>query len=304
MKKKTTVGKTQWSILQKILITMRLTMFLVILGVSQVFAGQGFSQSSNLTLTLKNSSIENILFQIEEQSEYTFLYNKDLVDVKRRIDIDVKDKNIDAILFAIFKGQDVKIHKVNNNIIISPKFISRQDKKTVSGKVTDKSNQPLPGVTILIKGTTQGTVTGIDGNYSLPSVPVDATLVFSFVGMKTQEVPVSGRSSINVTMQEETIGIEEVVAIGYGTIKKADLTGAVSVVKPDEFKNITALSVGDAMQGLVPGVNIRSSGNIGSEPVVEIRGLGNFTNNNPLYVIDGLPTTGNRDFNVNDIKSI
>ncbi len=291
MKKKTTVGKTQWSILQKILITMRLTMFLVILGVSQVFAGQGFSQSSNLTLTLKNSSIENILFQIEEQSEYTFLYNKDLVDVRRRIDIDVKDKNIDAILFAIFKGQDVKIHKVNNNIIISPKFISRQDKKTVSGKVTDKSNQPLPGVTVLIKGTTQGTVTGVDGNYSLSDVPGDATLVFSFVGMRTQEVPVAGSTSINVTMQEETIGIEEVVAIGYGTVKKSDLTGSVVSLNEDDLNQVNPVSIDQLLQGRAAGVQVTQSSHApGGGVSVRIRGTGSITaGQEPLYVIDGFP---------------
>lgn len=190
---------------------------------------------------------------------------------------------------------------------VAPTFATESDQgqqRSLSGQVTDASGNPLPGVTVVIEGTTVGTITDSDGNYSLSNVPENATLQFSFVGMRTQDIVVGTQTSINVVLEEDIFGIEEVVAIGYGTVRKADLTGAVSVVRADEFKNVAALSVGNAIQGLVAGVNIRSSGGIGSEPVVEIRGLGNFTNNNPLYIIDGLPTTGNRDFNVNDIESI
>jgi len=195
---------------------------------------------------------------------------------------------------------------IDRKIILAPSYLSDspQPGKNVTGKVTDSSGNPLPGVSVIIKGTATGVVTDINGNFSMTNIPDDATLQFSFVGMQLKEVVVGNKTEINITLEEETIGIEEVVAIGYGTVRKADLTGAVSVVRADEFKNVAALSVGNALQGLVPGVNIRASGGIGSEPVVEIRGLGNFTNNNPLYVIDGLPTTGNRDFNVNDIETV
>ncbi|NOY97503.1 MAG: TonB-dependent receptor plug domain-containing protein, partial [Chlorobi bacterium] len=268
---------------------MKLTWFLILALTLQTSASL-WSQTTSMSIKLKNTSLLELFMHIEKNSEYRFFYNNDDVDVGQKVSVNAENMAIGDILKEVFKGLPYSFRELHNNMILvesksnhvrTDSFL--QQKKPVSGKVTDKSNQPLPGVTILIKGTTQGVVTDSDGNYSLPSVPIDATLVFSFVGMKTQEVPVAGRSSIDITMQEETIGIEEVVAIGYGTIKKADLTGAVSVIKPDEFKNITALSVGNAMQGLVPGVNIRSSGNIGSEPVVEIRGLGNFTNNNPLY---------------------
>ncbi len=288
---------------------MKLTFFFFLIGLMQVSASL-YSQTTKLKLEMRNKKVVEVLEEIEKQSEFRFAYSSEYIDMNRRVSVELNEKSIEETLQVLFAGTGVKYVIRNRHIMLYPKDMDLysesifSQQKNITGKVTDANGQSLPGVTILIKGTTQGVVTDADGNYSLPSVPIDATLVFSFVGMRTQEVPVAGRTSINVTMQEETIGIEEVVAIGYGTIKKADLTGAVSVIKSDEFKNITALSVGDAMQGLVSGVNIRSSGNIGSEPVVEIRGLGNFTNNNPLYVIDGLPTTGNRDFNVNDIKSI
>ncbi len=188
--------------------------------------------------------------------------------------------------------------------LLIPFTFFAQNQIKISGKVLDSSGEIIPGVTVMVKGTSIGTITDMDGQYVLSDVASDGTLLFSFIGMTTKEIPVNGAKEINVVLENETIGLDEVVAIGYGTVKKADLTGAVSVVKSDEFKNVTALNVGDAIQGLVSGVNVRSSGGIGSEPTVEIRGLGNFTNNNPLYIIDGLPTSGNRDFNTNDIESI
>jgi TonB-linked SusC/RagA family outer membrane protein len=246
-----------------------------------------------------------ILDEIENQSEFYFLFNEKLIDLNRKVDIQVKDKEIMEILGDLFKGHNVAFQVVDRKIVLSPKnVVELQQNKNVQGQVTNESGEALPGVTIAIKGTSQGTITDLDGNYSLNNVTGETVLVFSFVGMAVQEVLVGAQSTINVVMLEDAIGLEEVVAIGYGTIKKADLTGAVSVVKAEDFKNITALSVGNAIQGLVAGVNVRSSGGIGSEPVVEIRGLGNFTNNNPLYIIDGLPTSGNRDFNVNDIESV
>src|SRR5690554_1426096 len=118
----------------------------------------------------------------------------------------------------------------DRKIILAPSFLAEdaQQQRSVSGKVTDSGGQPLPGVTVVVKGTTQGTVTNADGNYSLTNISEDATLVFSFVGMRTQEVVVGNQTSINVTMEQETIGLEEVVAVGYGTQKKINLTGSVT----------------------------------------------------------------------------
>lgn len=179
-----------------------------------------------------------------------------------------------------------------------------QDYK-ISGKLTERSGGPLPGVNITEKGTQNGTVTGPDGYYSISVSGPNAILAFSYVGYMGQELTTTGRTTIDVVLKLDVESLEEIVVIGYGTIKKRDLTGAVSVINTEGFRNVQSLSIGDAIQGLASGVSVRSNGNIGSEPDIKIRGIGNISNNNPLYVIDGFITTGGiRDLNVNDIESV
>ncbi len=289
---------------RKRFIMMRNTVLILLISAFQVIASGSYSQTTQLSIKLTGATVKEVLTEIENQSEFYFLYNSELIDVVKKVDISVKNEKVDDILSRLFNEEDVNVIIKDRYIVLTPSGTVGLQQNVITGTITDRSGQTLPGVTVFVKGTNTGTISNEDGNYTIANVHAEATLVFSFVGMQTYEVFVGNQTKINVVMEEGTIGIEEVVAIGYGTVKKSDLTGAVSVVKAEEFKNVTALSVGDAMQGLVAGVNIRSSGGIGSEPVVEIRGLGNFTNNNPLYIIDGLPTTGNRDFNVNDIESI
>jgi TonB-linked SusC/RagA family outer membrane protein len=175
----------------------------------------------------------------------------------------------------------------------------------IGGKVTESNGNPLPGVNILEKGTYNGSVTDLDGNYTLTVSKNDAVLVYSYIGYLSQEIVAGGQKAINIVLELDIASMEEIIVIGYGTIKKKDLTGAVSVVNTDGFKNVQSLSVGEAIQGLASGVNVRSNGDIGSEPNIKIRGIGNISNNNPLYVIDGFITTGGlRDLNVNDIESV
>lgn len=176
--------------------------------------------------------------------------------------------------------------------------------RAISGIVRFQDSSPVPGAFIYVKSNTSiGTTSDVDGRWSL-SVPPDAVLVFSFIGTKTQEVPVGNRSTIDVVLENDTEMIDEMVVIGYGSVKKSDLTGAVSVVKTDEFKNKMNLSIGDALQGMAAGVSVRSGGDIGSLPSIQIRGTANLTNNDPLYVIDGMPTSNSAEFNVDDIETI
>lgn len=175
---------------------------------------------------------------------------------------------------------------------------------TVKGTVTDSRGEPLIGVTIQLENSSVGTVTDSEGRFTLQNVSSDATLEVSYVGMTTQLIPLSGRTTLNITLSEDMELLEEVVVIGYQTIRKADLTGSVSVFNPDEMKNtIVTGSVGDAL-GTLPGVTVRTAGSPGSEGKVEIRGTGTFGNSTPLYVVDGVVSGANRDFNFNDIESI
>lgn len=174
---------------------------------------------------------------------------------------------------------------------------------TVSGKVVGTNGEAIVGATIVIKGTTRGTVTNTNGNYSLSNVPSNATLEFSFVGMETKDVKVANRSTINITMVESATGLNKVVVIGYGTRKKSDLTGSMTTVNVKAMKEYTTNDVTKALEGRVPGLSIQSGGEPGAVPIVKLRGVSSFNNSTPLYVIDGVPTPVN-NYPVSDIASI
>lgn len=176
--------------------------------------------------------------------------------------------------------------------------------QNVRGTVKDPDGFPVIGASVFVTGTQNGTVTDADGAYALSNVSSSATLQYSCIGYTTKDVQVAGRAVIDVILEEENEMLEEMVVIGYGTVKKKDLTGAVSVVKPEDFKNKNNTSIGDMLQGAASGVSVRSTGEIGGVPNIQIRGTGNLTNNDPLYVIDGMPTSNDINFNVNDIESI
>lgn len=176
---------------------------------------------------------------------------------------------------------------------------------TVKGSVTDTRKEPLIGVTVQVRGTIIGTITDIEGNFILLNVPVNAILEVSYVGMHTQLIELNGRTTIQVEMEEDTEILEEVVVVGYGTMKKSDLTGALSQVTGDELKNLPVRSVSDALQGKTAGVTVTSTGGSpGTPPTVRIRGVGTVNNNNPLYIVDGLPQTDIGWLNPNNIASM
>ncbi|MGV8093610.1 MAG: SusC/RagA family TonB-linked outer membrane protein [Mangrovibacterium sp.] len=272
---------------------MRLTFSICLFCILQSFAIGTFSQNQRLSINQKNISIENIIQMIEDKTDYYFMYSALTVDVKRTVDMEATNKSVPEILDDLFKDTDIS-WKINGRLIALSKMREStsvaQQPRTIAGKVTDSSGAPLPGVTVVVKGTTSGTITGVDGNYTLTNVPADAMLEFSFVGMKTQEIPVAGKTSINVIMTEETIGIEEVVAIGYGTSSKRKLSTAISSVKSDEITEIPISNVGDALTGRVAGVVAdNGDGNPGGKPVIRIRGYGSiYAGSEPLYVIDGM----------------
>lgn len=173
----------------------------------------------------------------------------------------------------------------------------------VRGKVTDEAKEGLPGVSISIKGTTSGNVTDLDGNFSI-AVDQGETLVFSFIGFTTQEIVYKGQNTLNVTMVSDTKVLDEIVVIGYQTVKKSDLTGSVAVVDTKEMKKSSAGTLVSQMQGLATGVNVRSTGRAGEDASIQIRGVGSLSNNSPLWVIDGMITNPGVDFNPADAESI
>jgi TonB-linked SusC/RagA family outer membrane protein len=304
-------------IVKKIPIAMRITCLLLCLIVFQLQAEDVYSQKTKISLDMKNTTIEKVLQTIEEKSDYHFLYNNKLVNVDRKVSVRVKNAAIADVLNKLFASEDVEYQVEGNQIILLPKEkvteivsgveFAQQQQKIITGKVTDTNGEPIIGATILIKGTSQGTVTDMDGNYTLQNVPEDGTLVFSYVGMQTQEIKVSNRTTIDVTMQEEAIALQEVVAIGYGTIRKSDLTGAVSSVSSEKISNRPVVNVSQALSGLAPGVEVfESSGTPTGKPRIRIRGDNSIhSSNDPLFVVDGVIGVSNIDlFNPNEIESI
>ena len=185
------------------------------------------------------------------------------------------------------------------------KSITQKGDITVKGKVVDENGESLPGATVQQKGSPRGTITDINGNFSV-TVPSDATLVISFVGYKNTEINVDGKADLgNITLSSDTKELEQVVVIGYGTQRKVDLTGAVSIVNTEEMKKVSHSNISTMLEGKVPGVQITSDGQPGADPTVRIRGIGSFGNTAPLYVIDGVPMgTTIRDFSPNDIETL
>src|SRR6218665_1388649 len=202
--------------------------------------------------------------------------------------------------------------KVNNRIntallliaLFFTQLLSAQTTQTVTGKVTNQKGEALEGVNVTVKGTSSGTSTDAGGNYTLQVSNAQATLVFSIVGYGNKEAAVNGQSTINMELQQGAGDLGEVVVVGYGSQRKKDLTGAIAVVPAEEVTKRQATTVGEALQGLATGGFVRGGGRPGSEARVEIRGLKNLTGTDPLYVIDGMITTANRDFNPNDVESI
>src|SRR5690554_6890399 len=199
---------------------MKLTVFLLLLSVISVFASKSYSQTKVLDIDMKNSTVKEVLRNIEKQSEFVFMYSEKLIDVNHEVSVTVKNKKINEVLDELFAGTDVS-YKVKDRFVLltTPEVTGSdfmaQQQKLVSGKVTDSGGQPLPGVTVVVKGTTQGTVSDNEGDYRITNIPENATLIFSFVGMKTHEVVIGNQSGIDVRMEEESIGLEEVVAVGY-----------------------------------------------------------------------------------------
>jgi TonB-linked SusC/RagA family outer membrane protein len=312
MKKKSMNAFLQGRKVKKWFLMMKLTMLLILAGLMQVSATV-YSQATKFNFRAENKQVVEVLKQIEESSDFRFFYIREQVDVERKVTVRANGATVEQILDELFAGQDISYKVMDDNLVLlSPdenimkmESVVSQQQNSISGKVTDSSNQPLPGVTVIVKGTTTGTVTNADGNYTLSNIPENATLQFSFVGMKAQEIAVGDKTNIDVTLADETVGIDEVVAVGYGSMKKSDLTGSVSSVKTEELASIPVRSAAEALQGKVAGVNITSTGGSpGTPPSVRIRGIGTVNGNNPLYVVDGFPQQDIGWLNQNDIASM
>ncbi|WP_163712590.1 TonB-dependent receptor [Mangrovibacterium lignilyticum] len=276
---------------------MKLTGLFLLMAFLQVSASVYSQNSKMLHIKAANESIVNVLKEIEDESNFTFLFNRANVDVDQKVNVDFEYSDIEKALDILLKGTNIRYRSFNNSYVLysednNSEYYNSQQTKTINGTVTSSDGFAIPGATIVLKGTSVGTVTDANGNYTLTNVPADGTLVFSFVGMQSREISVNGRGVIDVQLEEETIGLEEVVAIGYGTVKKRELTGSVSSVKAEDFNEIAASDAMQLIQGKVAGLSItRTNGGDPTEGFeIRLRGSSSISaDQEPLVVVDGIP---------------
>ena len=296
---------------RKIWMTMRLIAFLFFVSLIHVSASV-YSQKTKLNIKLENATLQQIFSAIQEQSEFDFFYKNEQIPANARISVQYQDEAIEVVLDKILKGTGLTYHLMDKDIVISSNGnaksdFSSQQQKTVTGKVNDSTNSPLPGVSVVIKGTTTGTITDADGNYSIKNVQPNATLQFSFVGMKSQEIVVGNQTTIDVSLSDESIGLQEVIAVGYGTQTKRNVTGSIQTVSAEDLKDIPVAQITQALQGKVSGVQINQNTGVPGEAMnIRVRGQGSISaGSDPLYVVDGFPITGKMtDLNPEEIESI
>lgn len=309
MKKKLIAGRepqrfSPW--LKRLLIMKMLVILLLVVGLTSSYA-ESDAQSTKVNLKLKSGTVKDVIEEIERQTDLSFMYDNNVFKVDRPVSIDVQNATVKSVVEKLISGEDLKYEMVNRYIVITgnntPPAFSQQQ-KSVSGKVTDSSGSSLPGVSVVVKGTTNGTITDGNGNYTLPNVPENAIVQFSFVGMKRQEIAIGNKTNVNIVMEEETFGIDEVVAVGYGVQRRSDITGAVASIKSKELLKINTANAMDAIQGKVSGVMVEANGAPGASPVINIRGIGTTNNSSPLFVVDGMLLSDISFLNNNDVESI
>lgn len=304
---------------------MRISFFQYLIMVSFLnlsWAGNGKAQAllnKAVTLSVHDETLETVLSQLEKQSGTRFLYSREVIGSERKITCTMEREKLSKVLKHILVPLNLKYEVLSRQIIIKRSARDGQPADdltsdgsllafppfTVSGKVTDEAGEGLPGVSVVIKGTQQGLITDADGAFSIEVPDENAILVFSFVGYVSQEIIVGGRSVLDVSLQADEQTLKEVVVVGYGTQKKVNLTGAVSVVKGESLINRSVTGTVDALQGVLPGVVVtKTTGSPGQEKYnIQIRGMTSATNNPVLVLVDGIE--GNiDDVRPEDVESI
>jgi TonB-linked SusC/RagA family outer membrane protein len=278
----------------KMLRIMKLTVFLMLTSFLVVFASESYSQTTKLSLTVEEISLEDFLTKIEDESEFHFFFTGE-INVNTKISGEFIDKKITEILDEVTKEVGIQYEVIGKQIVLSTENSTKgiNQNKVISGKVTDDLDVPLPGVSIVIKGTTTGVISDIDGNYAIPDVPVGSSLVFSFVGMKTQTITVNETSIIDVILEMNAIGLNEVIAVGFATQKRVNLTGAVGSLKSDALESRPVSNATQMLQGLVGGLNISQGGggSLDDRPSINVRGIGSIGDGSSaktLILIDGM----------------
>lgn len=299
----------------------------IVFTLGNLSATVGTAQASldkKVSLNIKNLEIERVFREIEERTDVRFVFSRSLIRADRKISIRAKNRALHQILDEVLTPLNLKYRSSENLLIVSR--IDRKDEATINsvtsgldrndqiansdhlitGRVSDEKGEALPGVSIVVKGTTTGTASSLDGSFSLTVPDEKVSLVLSYVGYVTQEVVIDGRTKLDITMVVDEKTLEEVVVVGYGVVKKSDLTGSVASINSKDFKETPITDLGRALQGRAAGVLVtQNSGSPGASATIRIRGTGSINaGNEPLYIVDGFPTGSIGEINPSDIESI
>lgn len=298
---------------------MKLTAALMLVTVMSVSAG-GYSQDTKVTLSLNGVKFVKFFKAIEKETDYRFTFSNDIIPAGRTVTINVNEVPLSQVLDNVFASTRLKYRFVDESgiIIISEKTGSEYSSDfyqgsngntapaflTINGTVTNDRSEPLVGVSVLVKGTTRGTTTNATGSFTIEADRGE-TLEFSMVGYKLYSLKIGQETTVTVQLEAEVFNIDEVVVVGYGTQKRALVTGAVSSVNSKTINELPVVSVAQALQGRVAGVTVTHNGSPGAEPIVRIRGISSISYaSDPLYVIDGFPTGNLSTIDTRDIESV
>mgnify|MGYP001004560633 CR=1 FL=1 len=318
MKKKRDLFLPRFYYSKKLIMELKIAIFIILTSITSSFGAHAYSQLARVSLEMENKPLENVINEIEKQSEFYFIFNQTQIDVSKKVTISKDNELIDGVLQDLFKDSNVKYAIMDRKILLNTENkdgdytikvadIAIQQKR-VTGTVSGSDGSPLPGVTVLVVGTNTGTITDADGFYSLDVQNNQSVLQFSFIGFGTKNVTVGSQNVINISLEETMLQMEEVVVIGYGTQRKETLTGSVSNVTGAEIATPN-MNVASSMTGKMPGLVVsQRTGEPGNEDLtILVRGNSSFASssaNNPLIIIDGVERDNMNRLNPDDIESI
>lgn len=280
---------------------MKITALILFIFVGTTFATETYSQTMKVTVVADKISTDKVIHEIEKQTDYLFVYKVNEVNLKRTVQVNAENKSVAEVLNKVFEGTDIYYAMEGKNIMLMSKAkagVTAQQTNKVTGVVKDKAGIPIIGATIIEKGTANGTVSDIDGNFSL-QLNSQGTIIISYIGYITQEINVDKNQELVIVLEEDTETLDEVVVVGYGAIQKRSVSTAISTVKGGKISDMPTSNISQSLVGMSSGITLQQiSGEPGAAPAIRVRGSGSINSgNDPLFVIDGYPTTDAELFN-------
>ncbi|MEO2071921.1 MAG: TonB-dependent receptor [Zunongwangia sp.] len=260
---------------------------------------------TSINLNLKKVSVEKVFKIIESQAQKKFIYRSDQAYLKRNISININNANLEETLAELERLTALQFRISDDSILVKETAANNQQEREIKGIIKDNNNMPIPGASVFVKGTNIGTATDFDGNFSLTIPANSQTLSITFVGYQRADVPINDQSEFNITLQEDTNTLDEIVVVGYGTEKRENITASISSIAPKDIQSLPKANVTEMLQGRMPGVQVMSDNRPGGGTSLRVRGFSTINNNDPLVIIDGVPTAnGLSSINPQDIESL